>query len=83
MDRQNFIEDSDITFIGSHLSPLCPHLSTITGLRAIKWIRFEGYLKRNTVSWYSNGNAMDLYTMGDWRFCKENQGISISTMAYL
>jgi len=41
MDRQNFIEDSDITFIinkklGSHLSPLCPHLSTITGLRAIK-----------------------------------------------
>jgi len=28
--------------------------------------------------WY-----FDLYTMGDWRFCKENQGISISTMVYL
>jgi len=34
MDRQNFIEDSDIT-LGSYLS-------TITGLRARKWIRFEG-----------------------------------------
>jgi len=40
MDRQNFIEDSDITFIinkkSKKKSPLCPHLSTITGLRPIK-----------------------------------------------
>jgi len=39
MDRQKIIEDSDITFIinkNSSKSPLCPHLSTITGLRAIQ-----------------------------------------------
>jgi len=50
MDRQNFIEFSDITFIinkklRSHLSPLCPHLSTITGLRAIR-----EYVLRATVN---------------------------------